>query len=137
MEGALVALGVALALWLALLAALVLAGRGPLAGELARLLPDLIRLFAGLLGDPRVPRRAKVVLALTSLWLASPIDLVPEFIPVAGPLDDAIVAALALRYVLRITDAARIRAHWPGSDAMLDRLLRLAGARVARDLPGT
>lgn len=136
MEGVLAALAIALAAWLALIAGLILAGRGPLARELARLLPDLIALFAGLLRDPAVPRRAKVVLALAGVWLASPVDLVPEFIPVAGPLDDAIVAALALRYVLRVTDGARIAAHWRGSDAMLERLLGVAGAPAARDLPG-
>jgi uncharacterized membrane protein YkvA (DUF1232 family) len=126
-DGLFGALAVALAVWVTLIAVLILAGRGALARELVTLVPDLVALFAGLIRDPGVPRRAKLVLALASVWLASPIDLVPEFIPVAGPLDDAIVAALALRYVLRVTDPSRVRAHWRGSDAMLARLLRLAG----------
>ncbi len=126
MEELLRALAIAVGVWLLLILALVLSGRGALARELATLVPDLVVLFAGLVRDPAVPRRAKVVLALASLWLASPIDLIPEFVPVAGPLDDAIVAALALRYVLRTTDAAVVASHWRGSGAMLERLLRLA-----------
>ena len=110
----------------------MLSGRGALARELATLVPDLVVLFAGLIRDPAVPRRAKVVLAIAGLWLASPLDLVPEFIPVAGPLDDAIVAALALRYVLRTTGVAVVASHWRGSDAMLERLMRLAGHGTAR-----
>lgn len=132
MEGLLTGLAFAGAIWLALIAGLVLAGRGALARELATLLPDLVVLFAGLIRDPGVPLRAKAVLALASLWLASPIDLIPEFVPVAGPLDDAIVAAIALRYVLRSTDELFVRAHWRGSDVMLARLLRLAGVDPAR-----
>ena len=104
--------------------------------QLVTLVPDLIVLFAGLVRDPAVPRRAKVVLALAGVWLASPIDLIPEFIPVAGPLDDAIVAALALRYVLRTTDTTIVVAHWHGSDAMLERIMRLAGHGATRS-PGT
>lgn len=132
MEDLLRALAIAVGVWLVLILALVLSGRGALARELATLVPDLIVLFAGLVRDPAVPRRAKVVLALAGVWLASPIDLIPEFIPVAGPLDDAIVAALALRYVLRTTDATIVAAHWRGSDAMLERLMRLAGHGAAR-----
>ena len=136
MDGLLAGLAVALAVWLALIAVLVLAGRGTLARELVTLVPDLIALFAGLLRDPAVPRRAKVVLGLASIWLASPIDLIPEFIPVAGPLDDASVAAIALRYVLRTTDATLVAAHWRGSEAMLWRLLRLAGNGADGASPG-
>lgn len=136
MEDLIRALAIAVAVWLALILALVLSGRGALARELATLVPDLIVLFAGLVRDPAVPRRAKVVLALAGVWLASPIDLIPEFVPVAGPLDDAIVAALALRYVLRTTDATVVVAHWHGSDAMLERLMRLAGHGTGRP-PGT
>lgn len=132
MEDLLRALAIAVAVWLVLILALVLSGRGALARELATLLPDLIVLFAGLVRDPAVPRRAKVVLTLAGVWLASPIDLIPEFVPVAGPLDDAIVVALALRYVLRTTDRTIVVAHWHGSDAMLERLMRLAGHGVSR-----
>lgn len=116
------------ALYLALVLGLVLAGRGTAARELALLVPNLLVLFRGLLGDARVPRRGKVVLGLAALWLASPIDLVPEFVPVAGPLDDAIVAALALRYVVRIAGRDIVSEHWRGETATLALLLRVARA---------
>jgi uncharacterized membrane protein YkvA (DUF1232 family) len=118
----LIALAIAVAVWLLAIAALYLAGRRSAARELATLLPNLILLFKGLLGDPAVPRSSKVLLGLAVVWLVSPIDLVPEFVPVAGPLDDAIVAALVLRYVLRRTDASVLRRHWRGDPAVLDRL---------------
>ena len=68
---------------------------------------------------------AKIVLGVASLWLASPIDLIPDFIPIVGSLDDAIVAALALRFVLSTTDGAVVREHWHGDPATLERLLRI------------
>jgi uncharacterized membrane protein YkvA (DUF1232 family) len=116
---------VLIAVWTIVVVALVLAGRVLLARELALLLPNLIRLFTGLLRDGRVPLRAKIVLAVASVWLASPIDLIPDFIPIAGSVDDAIVAALALRFVLRTTDGGVVREHWHGEPATLERLLRL------------
>src|SRR5881628_2924446 len=129
---------VVLALWTIVVIVLVVAGRVLLARELALLLPNLIRLFTGLLRDGRVPLRAKIVLAVASVWLASPIDLIPEFIPIAGSVDDAIVAALALRFVLRTTDGAVVREHWHGDPATLERLLRLVswgGRGAPRALP--
>jgi uncharacterized membrane protein YkvA (DUF1232 family) len=117
---------VLIAVWIAVVVVLVIVGRVLLARELALVLPNLIRLFGGLLRDGRVPIRAKIVVGVASLWLASPIDLIPEFIPIVGPLDDAIVAALALRFVLHSTDGAVIREHWHGDPATLARLLRLA-----------
>src|SRR5213592_3066207 len=129
---------VVLALWTIVVIVLVIVGRVLLARELALLLPNVIRLFGGLLRDGRVPLPAKIVLAIASLWLASPIDLIPEFIPIVGSLDDAIVAALALRFVLRTTDGAVVREHWRGDPATLERLLRLVlwGSRGApRALP--
>lgn len=71
----------------------------------------------------------KALLALGLVWLASPIDLVPELIPVVGPLDDALVAALILRYVIRRTGREIAGEHWPGDSATLDRLLSFAGLR--------
>jgi uncharacterized membrane protein YkvA (DUF1232 family) len=115
------------ALYAALVAALVISGRGALAREVATFLPNLLLLFRGLAADPRVPRRAKIALALGAVWLASPIDLIPEFIPVAGPLDDAIVAALVLRYVLRSTERSVVDGHWRGDPKTLARLLTFAG----------
>ena len=113
------------AIWIVIAVVLVVVGRAVLARELALVLPNLIRLFAGLLRDGRVPLRAKIVLALATLWLASPIDLIPDFIPIAGQMDDAIVAALALRFILRTTDGAVVRQHWQGDPATLERLLRI------------
>jgi uncharacterized membrane protein YkvA (DUF1232 family) len=115
-----------IAIWIVIVVALVVVGRALLARELAFLLPNLIRLFAGLLRDARVPLRAKVVLAVASLWLASPIDLIPDFIPIVGSLDDAVVAALALRFLLSTTDGSVVREHWRGDPATLERMLRIA-----------
>jgi uncharacterized membrane protein YkvA (DUF1232 family) len=114
-----------IAIWIVVVVVLVIVGRVLLARELALLLPNLIRLFGSLLRDARVPIRAKIVLAVASLWLASPIDLIPEFLPIVGSLDDAVVAAVALRFVLGTTDSAIVREHWHGDPATLERLLRL------------
>jgi uncharacterized membrane protein YkvA (DUF1232 family) len=102
-------------------------GRRAQARELAALVPNLLLLFRGLLRDPRVPRSAKLWLVVAVLWIASPIDLVPEFVPVAGPLDDAIVAALVLRHLLRRTPREVLLEHWAGDPATLERLLGSGG----------
>ncbi len=124
--GWVVALAVVVVIYAGLVALLFLAGRRLLARELALLIPNLVHLFRGLLGDPRVPLRAKVVLLVGIVWIASPIDLIPEFIPIAGPLDDAIVAALVLAYVSRAAGRDVVREHWHGDPTVLARLLRLA-----------
>jgi uncharacterized membrane protein YkvA (DUF1232 family) len=103
------------------------AGRRTAARELATLVPNIAALFGGLLRDRRVPGGSKVLLAIAIAWIASPIDLIPEFIPIAGPLDDAIVAALVLRRVLRRTDQTVLEEHWRGEPATLEAILRLAG----------
>jgi uncharacterized membrane protein YkvA (DUF1232 family) len=102
------------------------ADRRPTARDAA---PNLVRLFRGLLHDPRVPRGSKVLLGFAIAWFVSPIDLVPEFIPVFGPLDDAVVAALVLHHVLRKAGRDVIAEHWSGDEATLGVLLRVAGAR--------
>ena len=96
--------------------------------EIATFVPNLARLFAGLVRDPRVPRRAKLVLGLTAGYLAFPIDLIPDFIPIAGQLDDAIVAVFALRYVVGTTPRAIVAEHWHGDPDTLRRVLALAHA---------
>lgn len=126
MERILIAAAVLVAIWLVLVVVLVLAGRRGLAREIAMLIPNLMQLFAGLLRDPRVPLRAKIVLGATIGYLAFPIDLVPDFVPIAGQLDDAIVAAFALRFVVRASPPDVVAQHWPGDPAMLDRILWLA-----------
>jgi uncharacterized membrane protein YkvA (DUF1232 family) len=91
--------------------------------DLAGFVPDCVTTVQRLRGDPRVPRRAKVVVALAGLWLLSPIDLLPEFLPVIGPLDDVVVVALALRYAARQVPREVLVAAWPGEPRLLERLL--------------
>ena len=117
-----------LAIWLVAIVVLVLLGRKSLARELVALLPNLVRLFHGLLRDERVPRASKALLLFGAAWLASPIDLIPEFLPGIGPLDDAVVAALVLRHVVRRAGPDVIRDHWRGDPRTLGVLLRVAGA---------
>jgi uncharacterized membrane protein YkvA (DUF1232 family) len=116
-------------LWLVLIIVLVLMGRRTAARELAKLLPNLLSLFRGLIHDPRVPRSSKLLLGFAALWIASPIDLIPEFIPFLGPLDDAVVAALVLRHVLRRAGPDVVAEHWRGDPATLQRLLRIFTGR--------
>jgi uncharacterized membrane protein YkvA (DUF1232 family) len=124
MRGLLIGIGLALAVWAVAVIALIALGRRSQARELATLIPNLLVLFRGLLRDPRVPRSAKLWLGFAVVWIASPIDLVPEFIPVAGPLDDAIVAALVLRHLLRRTDRSVLFEHWRGDPATLEAIVR-------------
>jgi uncharacterized membrane protein YkvA (DUF1232 family) len=119
-----ITLGVMLGVWLLAILVLVVLGQRSAARELLTLIPNLLALFRGLLRDPRVPRSSKLWLWFAVAWLVSPIDLIPEFIPVAGPLDDAIVAALVLRHVLRRTDRIVLGEHWRGNPATLDAILR-------------
>ncbi len=128
MPGWLLALIVLVAIYAMAVLALILAGRGVAARELALLLPNLILLFKDLLRDPRVPRGPKIVLAIGIVWLVSPIDLLPEFLPVIGPLDDAVVAALVLRHLVHRAGADVVREHWRGEPNTLELILRGAGA---------
>jgi uncharacterized membrane protein YkvA (DUF1232 family) len=89
----------------------------------------LILLFKDLARDPRVPRGSKALLVFGALWFASPIDLIPEFIPVLGPLDDAVVAALILRHLMRSAGADVAAEQWRGEPETLDRLLRFSKQR--------
>lgn len=115
------------AVWALGVAGLVLAGRRGDAAALARFVPDCLVLFKRLLADGRVPRGHKVLLLGVIGYLAMPVDLVPDFVPVAGQLDDAIVVALALRAVLRAGGPGLLREHWPGPEASLAALERLLG----------
>jgi uncharacterized membrane protein YkvA (DUF1232 family) len=116
----------ALALYAALVVVLIVAGRRQDARALAGFIPDCIVLFRRLLGDDRVPRRRKLLVGALIGYLAMPIDLVPDFIPVAGQLDDAIVVALVLRSLLRAGGPELLREHWPGPPSSLDVISRLA-----------
>jgi uncharacterized membrane protein YkvA (DUF1232 family) len=132
-RGLLIGVGAAVAVWLVAVLALMALGRRSQARELATLIPNLLVLFRGLLRDRRVPRSAKLWLVFAVVWIASPIDLVPEFIPVAGPLDDAIVAALVLRHLLRRTDRSVVFEHWRGDAATLEAIVRGRPARRSED----
>jgi uncharacterized membrane protein YkvA (DUF1232 family) len=114
-------------LYAVFVAVLVLAGRREGARAAAAFVPDCVVLFRRLLSDPRVPRRKKLVLAALIPYLLMPFDLVPDFIPVAGYLDDAVIVAFALGYVLRDSGPDLIAAHWPGPPASLKLVLRFAG----------
>ncbi len=96
---------------------------GPLR-DLVGLLPDCATCLRRLLRDERVPRPARAALWLALAWVLSPVDLVPEFLPVIGPLDDVVVVALALRYALRVSPREAVEDAWPGNPDLLARLLR-------------
>lgn len=121
-----IALG-ALLLYALLVLALILSGRRTDARALAGFLPDCVVLLARLAADPRVSRRSKLLLGLAAGYVALPLDLVPDFIPVAGQLDDAIVVALVLRATLRAVGPGVVEEHWPGPARTLAVVLRLAG----------
>jgi uncharacterized membrane protein YkvA (DUF1232 family) len=122
-----VVLGLALA-WCALAAPLLLARpRGGLFGEAIRLLPDTLRLLKNLATDRPLPRGIRVRLWLLFAYLAMPFDLVPDFIPVIGYADDAILVALVLRSVVRRAGVDTVRHHWAGTDDGFDALCRVAG----------
>ncbi|MFI7214927.1 YkvA family protein [Micromonospora maritima] len=122
----LIGLGVALACLVTSWAVLVLLARrlppGPLR-DLAAFLPDCLTTVRRLRRDPRVPRRARIAIVVAGVWLASPIDLIPEFLPVIGPLDDVVVVALALRYAGRQVPRQVLLDAWPGDPRLLLRLL--------------
>jgi uncharacterized membrane protein YkvA (DUF1232 family) len=122
----LVVAAAAVALYVAAVFALVVAGRRGDAAALARFVPDCVVLVRRLLGDPRVPRRVRLGLAAVLLYLVSPIDLVPDFVPVAGQLDDAILLALVLRWLLRSAGPEVVAAHWPGPARSLAVVLWVA-----------
>ncbi|MEU5722220.1 DUF1232 domain-containing protein [Micromonospora sp. NPDC047738] len=122
----LLALATAIALLLASWALLILLARRLPPGtlrDLAAFIPDCITTVRRLRKDPRVPRRAKIAILIAGLWVASPIDLIPEFLPVIGPLDDIVVVALALRYAGRQVPRDVLLAAWPGEPRLIERLL--------------
>ena len=117
----------ALLVYLGAVLVLVALGRRTDARAVAGFVPDCLVLCRRLLADSRVPRRHRVLLAGLLAYLASPLDLIPDFIPVIGQLDDAILVAIVLRTVLRRTEQALLEEHWPGPRSSLQLLLRAAG----------
>ncbi|MFL5885869.1 MAG: YkvA family protein [Thermoleophilaceae bacterium] len=129
LRGLLIAVAVAAIVYALVILALVVAGRRSHAKALARFVPDCAVLFRRLMADRRVSRPRKALLGLLVAYLAMPFDLIPDFIPVAGQLDDAILVALTLRAVLRDAGPGLVREHWPGPPESLEAMLRLAGGR--------
>jgi uncharacterized membrane protein YkvA (DUF1232 family) len=120
-----------LAVWAAFVVWLAAVGRRTDARAFATFIPDCVVLVSRLVRDPRVPRRRKALLLFLVAYLASPIDLVPDFIPVAGQLDDAIVVALVLRHFVRAGGEPLIRELWPGPERSLALILsRSFGTRA-------
>jgi len=91
--------------------------------ELAGFLPNCVTTIRRLRKHPAVPRRAKIAIAFAGLWVISPIDLIPEFLPVIGPLDDVVVFALAMRYAARRVPRDVLLEAWPGDPGVISRLL--------------
>jgi len=122
LQAILIAAAVVVGSWLVLM---VLARRLPpgVAKDLAAFLPDCVTTARVLRRDPRVPRRAKVAVVVAMVWVLSPIDLIPEFLPVIGPLDDIIVVALLLRYAGRTVPRQVLLDAWPGNPRLIERLL--------------
>ncbi len=125
---ALAVLGALVLVWLLfVLALIVVRPKDGLLRESLRILPDLVRMLTRLARDPDLPRGVRVRLALLVGYLALPIDLVPDFVPVLGYADDAIVVVLVLRSVVRRVGVEPLRAHWPGTGDGFATLCRLAG----------
>jgi uncharacterized membrane protein YkvA (DUF1232 family) len=124
----LLSLAVLVVVYVGLIVAMVVGARQWDVRMIARLVPYCAILFKRLLADSRVPRRWKLWSAFALVYLAIPFDLVPDFIPVLGQLDDAILVALVLRGLLRSAGPLLLREHWPGPAALLVPLERFAAA---------
>jgi uncharacterized membrane protein YkvA (DUF1232 family) len=96
--------------------------------ELVRVIPDVVRLLRSVIGDRTAPPDVRLVLVGLLIWIVSPIDLIPEFIPVLGPLDDVVVAIVALRYVRRRVGIEDLRGRWTGTEDGFALLLNVIGA---------
>lgn len=124
-------LGVAaglLVIWLALVVVLlVMCPRKGMLSEALRLLPDTLRLLRRLAADPGMPRGVRILLSGLLAYLALPFDLVPDFVPILGYADDAIVVVAVLRSVVRRAGTEAVHRHWPGTDEGFAALSRLAG----------
>jgi uncharacterized membrane protein YkvA (DUF1232 family) len=134
MERVLLLAAAGLALWaISCLAMMLFASRLPdgLMRQVAEFLPSCVSTARTLRRDPAVPRRAKVALLVAVLWVVSPIDLLPEFLPVIGPLDDVVAVILLLRHAARSIPRDTLLAAWPSDPTLLERLLGPARAPSA------
>lgn len=125
----LVSLAIVAAIYAAFVGWLYGCGRRDDARAMATFIPDCIVLVTRLARDPRVPRRRKLLLFGLVGYLSLPFDLVPDFIPVAGQLDDAVIVALVLRHFVKAGGEPLIRELWPGPERSLAVILRMAGGR--------
>jgi len=122
-----IVVGIAL-LWAVVLVLFwLLRPKGVSVREVMRIVPDVVRMLRSIVRDPVSPLDVRLVLVGLLAWIVSPIDLIPEFIPVLGPMDDAVVAVVALRYVRRRVGVAAMRARWPGTDDGFALLGRVVG----------
>jgi uncharacterized membrane protein YkvA (DUF1232 family) len=121
---------IAVALYAAGVLALFVAGRRTDARALAGFVPDCARLIRRLMANPATTRGEWLLLMLLVAYLMSPIDLVPDFLPVLGQLDDAIIVALALRWIIARRGVEEVRASWPGPESSLRAILSVSGQRV-------
>jgi uncharacterized membrane protein YkvA (DUF1232 family) len=116
-------------LWVALITVFwLLRPRDVAVRELVAVVPDLVRLLRSIVADRRSPPDVRLVLIGLLAWIVSPIDLIPEFIPVVGPIDDLIVAVAALRYLRRRMGIDELRRRWPGSPAGFALVARVMGS---------
>lgn len=122
----LITVGILVAAWAAVVLILCAIGWRK-AREFAALLPNLLRLLRDLAREERVPRISRFLVFVALAWIASPIDLIPEFIPILGPLDDILVVTLVLRHLVRRAGPAVVAGHWRGDEAGLRGVLRMAG----------
>lgn len=117
------------ALWVAVLVLFwAFRPRGVAVREVLAIVPDVLRLLRSLIGDRSAPLDVRVVLVGLVAWIISPIDLIPEFVPVLGPIDDIVVAVVAMRFVRRRMGVEDLRRRWSGSAAGFDLLVRVIGA---------
>jgi uncharacterized membrane protein YkvA (DUF1232 family) len=121
----------ALVVWGVFVLWLIVRGRREEARAFATFVPDCVALVSRLIRDSRVPRQRKLLLLALIGYLASPIDLIPDFIPVAGHLDDAIIVVLVLRHLVKTSGEPLIRELWPGPEQSLALVLRFARPRDA------
>jgi uncharacterized membrane protein YkvA (DUF1232 family) len=126
----LLALATVVAVWAVFVFALYITGRRPEARALAGFIPDCLRLVRGLLGDARVARRHKLLLVALLGYLAMPFDLVPDFIPIAGQLDDVLLVGWVVRRLVRGAGPEVVRSHWHGPEESLRLIMRFAGQGI-------
>jgi uncharacterized membrane protein YkvA (DUF1232 family) len=116
--------------WVALLAVFwILRPRGASIRDVLALVPDVLRLLRSLIADRSVPLDCRLVLLGLLAWIVSPIDLIPEFLPGIGPIDDVVVAIVAFRYVRRRVGVEELRRRWLGTESGFELLLRVIGGR--------